>query len=71
MEEAARLIAGREYTVPSGRVFEAVTKSTCSAYDCEFVAVAEDLGVPLVPADNRILNDFPDLAVSLEAFVNC
>jgi len=69
MQEAARLVEGREYTVSSDRVFEAVSVSGCSAYDCEFVALAEDLGVPLVTADTRILNDFPGLAVSLQAFV--
>jgi predicted nucleic acid-binding protein len=70
MAEAGRLVEGREYAVPAGRVFEAVLQSGCSAYDCEFVVLAQDLGVPLITADSRILADFPDVAVSLEVFVD-
>lgn len=35
---------------------------------CEFVAVANDLNVPLVTADRQILLAFPDVAASLNAF---
>ena len=69
MDEAVRLMAGREYAVDSVQVLELVEKSTCSAYDCEFVALARDLGVPLVTVDKQILRDFPREAVPLEAFV--
>ncbi len=69
MDEAVRLMAGREYAVDSVQVLELVEKSACSAYDCEFVALARDLGVPLVTVDKQILRDFPREAVSLEAFV--
>jgi len=68
MDEAMRLMAGREYMVNSLHVLELVEKSTCSAYDCEFVALAQELGVPLVTRDQQILRDFPREAVSLEAF---
>jgi predicted nucleic acid-binding protein len=56
---------GREFTVPSDTVLELVQRSRCSAYDCEFVALAQDLGLPLVTADHRILEDFPRIARSL------
>ena len=69
MDEAVRLMAGREYAVDSVQVLELVEESTCSAYDCEFVALARDLGVPLVTVDKQILRDFPREAVSLETFV--
>ena len=68
MEEAGRLVAGREYAVPSGRIFETVAVSSCSAYDCEFVVLAQDLGVRLLTADERILTDFPEVAISLKDF---
>jgi predicted nucleic acid-binding protein len=42
-----------------------VSSSHCSACDCEFVAVAQHLGVPLITEDRAILTAFPDLAQSL------
>ncbi len=70
MDEAVRLMAGREYAVDSLQVLALVEESTCSAYDCEFVALARDLGVPLVTVDKQILRDFPRDAVSPEAFAS-
>ena len=69
MEEATRLMAGREYAVASMAVLALVNTSSCSAYDCEFVALAKDLKVPLVTVDKQILREFPNIAVSLDAFV--
>jgi len=69
MEEASRLLAGREFAVPSLAVLTLADQSTLSAYDCEFVALAQDLGVPLVTVDRQILRDFPQVAVGLEEFV--
>lgn len=51
------------------RHLELVTTSTCSAYDLEFVACALELEVPLVTNDRRILESFPDVAVSPAEFV--
>lgn len=69
MEEAIRLMNDREYDVVSYQVLRLAAASTCSAYDCEFVALAEDLNVPLVTVDTQILKQFPAVAVSLEQFV--
>jgi predicted nucleic acid-binding protein len=41
--EAEGLLAGSEYEVDSLRVLELVRDSDCSAYDCEFIALAEML----------------------------
>ena len=68
MEFAERKLADKEHKVDSVRVMELVANSACSAYDCEYVALALQLGVPLVTADRRILREFPDVAVSPDAF---
>ena len=69
MGEAMLLMQGREYEVASHQVLSLVATSTCSAYDCEFVALAEDLGIPLISVDKQILNQFPGRAISLEEYV--
>ena len=68
MEEAASLMRGGEYEVASYQVLQLVAESTCSAYDCEFVALARDLGVPLVTVDRQLLEQFPNDTVSLEEY---
>jgi predicted nucleic acid-binding protein len=68
IEEAEDQMRGREYTVSSAHVLNLVRKSSCSAYDCEFVALAEDLEIPLLTTDRKILSAFPSVAVSLGKF---
>lgn len=68
MEEAETLMRDGEYEVTSTQVLNLVAGSRCSAYDCEFVALAQELGVPLVTSDSRILSEFPSTAISPEDF---
>lgn len=63
--EAESLIAGAEYEVSSRAVLELVRDSDCSAYDCEFVALARSLGVRLVTADKKLVRAFPAVASRL------
>jgi predicted nucleic acid-binding protein len=57
--EAEALLAGGEHDVDSHRVLELVRDSDCSAYDCEYVALAMQLGVKLVTLDAKLLKAFP------------
>jgi len=70
MIEAELLFQGEEYQVESGEVLSLVSSSRCSAYDCEFVALARHLNIPLVTSDGQMLAEFPETAVSLDAFVS-
>jgi predicted nucleic acid-binding protein len=63
--EAERQMRDREFSVPSDQVLARVEKSDCSAYDCEFVVLAEALGVPLVTSDAKLLKSFPSVARAL------
>lgn len=65
--EAESLLAGAEHEVDSRLVLELVRDSDCSAYDCEFVALAITLGVTLVTMDAKLLKAFPKHAVALGA----
>ena len=67
--EAEDYVRGREYTVPARDVLDLAGRSRCTAYDCEFVALARQLGVRLVTSDRQLLAAFPETAVSPEAFV--
>ena len=66
--EAELLMGGREFTVETQTVLELTRESGCTAYDCEFVALASDLRVQLVTSDREILAAFPTLAVAIEQF---
>jgi predicted nucleic acid-binding protein len=68
LDGAESHLVGHEYSVPSALVMKKVAASPCSAYDCEYVALAEDLGTVLVTTDRQILRAFPKLAVALRDF---
>ena len=61
-EGAEGQMHGREFSVPSPQVLARVEGSECSAYDCEFVVLADELGVSLVTSDVRLLKSFPAVA---------
>jgi predicted nucleic acid-binding protein len=69
LRSAEEVIGERTYNVSSESVLELVKRSGCTAYGCEYVALAMDLGVPLVTTDREILKAFPKVAVALEKFV--
>ena len=69
MTEALGLMEDQEYEVDSEQVLKLVTASNCSAYDCEFVALAQELGILLVTVDKQLLSDFPKVAIPLATFV--
>ncbi|MEN8263267.1 MAG: type II toxin-antitoxin system VapC family toxin [Nitrospirota bacterium] len=68
MREAETLMNGGEYDIASAQVLSLAASSGCSAYDCEFIALALDLKVPLVTSDKKLLKVFRGTALSLEEF---
>ncbi len=69
IQQAERLLDDNEYKVSSAHVMQLVNSSTCSAYDCEFVALAQHLDTVLITADKKILREFPDIAKSLDFYL--
>jgi len=64
-KEAQNLLTGLEYEVDSRTVLELVRDSDCSAYDCEFIALAMHLDTRLVTMDRKLLRAFPKRAKAL------
>jgi predicted nucleic acid-binding protein len=62
---AEDVIGENEYEMDSLSVLELVRGSDCTAYDCEYVALAKQLGVKLVTMDKQVLRAFPEVAVPL------
>ena len=70
MDEAERFMLDRgDHWVDLTSVLSLVAESTCSAYDCEFVALARHLGVPLITSDSQLLREFPNVAAAPAEFV--
>ncbi len=65
--EAESLLDGAEHEPDSRHVLELVRGSDCSAYDCEFIALAETLGTRLSTIDAKLLRAFPRVAQPLAA----
>lgn len=69
LANAETLLKNQEYVVASPDVLALAIQSGCTAYDCEYVALAEALNVPLVTEDREVLRAFPTRAVSPEQFL--
>jgi predicted nucleic acid-binding protein len=67
-EQALDDLQGREYEILAAPVLELVDETGHSAYDCEYVVLAQRLGVSLVTGDEQVVDRFPDTAVLLEDF---
>jgi predicted nucleic acid-binding protein len=70
IDEATMLMAHREYQVASHRVLKLAAEFNCSAYDAEFVVLANELDIPLVTVDKQLLSTFPSRALSPTAFLD-
>jgi len=68
--EAESLFADTEYELSSSHVLSLVNQSSCSAYDCEFIALAQQLNVCLITQDKKLLSNFPSIAISIDTCLN-
>ncbi|MCK4786446.1 MAG: type II toxin-antitoxin system VapC family toxin [Desulfobacteraceae bacterium] len=61
---------GGEYQVPSNEVLTLAKTSSCSAYDCEFVALAKGIETPLITTDKKLIKAFPSVVTHLKNFIS-
>lgn len=69
IQQAEKLLNDNEYKISSAHIMQLVNSSSCSACDCEFVALAQYLHIPLITADKKILKEFPKVAKSLDIYL--
>ncbi|MFZ5970849.1 MAG: type II toxin-antitoxin system VapC family toxin [Bacteroidota bacterium] len=69
LEFAQATLRGKEFSVSMYSVLQFVNLSKCNAFDCEFVALAHELDVPLVTYDEKILREFSNIAISASDFL--
>jgi predicted nucleic acid-binding protein len=67
--QAERQLANNEYAVNSTSVLMLAKESGCSAYDCEFISVAKSLNTSLITADKKLINNFPNIAMTAKDFI--
>jgi predicted nucleic acid-binding protein len=67
--QRAKALLGASEVEPNGeRVLQLAIERGISAYDAQFVAVADELHIRLVTADKRLLERCKDEAISIEDF---
>lgn len=69
MEDAILTLENRQVLPSSEKILDLISETDCTAYDCEFIALAQQLDVLLVTADKQLLSRFPNSTISLEEFV--
>lgn len=61
-QRASEIIGAEEYEVETPEILRLSKQSKCSAYDCEYVAMAEFLDLDFVTADAKLAKAFPKRA---------
>ncbi|GFZ81611.1 hypothetical protein GCM10011403_26200 [Pseudohongiella nitratireducens] len=62
--QAEQQLADNEYTVNSIDVLALASDSGCSAYDCEFISLANSLSLKLITGDKKLIQIFPQVAMT-------
>lgn len=65
---AEDLLLGNEFDLNSDSILDLAFSSSLSAYDCEYVVLAQKLGIKLITNDKKILRLFPNLTINLATF---
>ena len=68
--DALSHLGQNQYEPDTVQVLAKALSTRLSAYDAEYVTLAEQLDVPLVTADQQILRTCRGIALSLEAFLH-
>jgi predicted nucleic acid-binding protein len=67
-QDAVALLADCELPVDMRKALRLSTQFGVSAYDAQYIVLAQGLGVRCVTEDRRLARAFPDVAISMDAF---
>lgn len=70
LDNAGRLVGTIEPEASAEEILRLAVNSGCSAYDCEFVALAQKLNIPLLTFDRLLLRSFPTTALTPAAYLS-
>ena len=68
MSQAEDLMRMKEFEVDSESILSLMSECSLSAYDCEYIVLAQKLEINLITNDKKILKSFPNIAVSLKNY---
>jgi predicted nucleic acid-binding protein len=66
--DALRMLADAERDAPYEKALSCAVDARLSAYDAQYITLAQSLNVLCVTEDSRLLKAFPAVAVSMRAF---
>lgn len=66
IDSAKLLLQDREFEPDSSDILQLADSCSLSAYDCEYVVLAQQLSLKLVTNDRKILNEFPEDTIDLK-----
>lgn len=69
ISKAEDFLRDREYEISSAAVLDLASRSGLSAYDCEFIVLAQQFGIVLLTADRRLITAFPETAIALRRWL--
>lgn len=67
--QAEQHLADNEYAVSSMDVLSLASETGCSAYDCEFISLAQSLNLKLVTGDKKLVRSFPEIALTPQDYL--
>lgn len=66
IDSASRLLQNNEFEIDSDDILQLVDSCNLSAYDCEYIVLAQKLSLKLVTNDKKILKEFPQDTINLK-----
>jgi len=67
--QAESLLAGNEFEINSDQVLALTQASHCSAYDCEFISLAQTFNTQLITTDKKLIKAFPENAITAKVYI--